>query len=415
MYSNRVSKIKVSPIKQIELLASKIPGVVSLAQGIPSFDTPEEIKNNVKAALDKGLTPKYTVPPGLPILREVIEKKLAESEMFYDFETEIIVTCGAVEALTATFFAIIDQGDEVIIPTPSYTTYQEIVKLSGAKPIFTNLDEESGWQFNMEDFTSKISKKTKAVIVCNPNNPTGSILSKDQLIEIGHLAVKNNFFIILDEVYKDFIYRNIDYFSLATETQFRKKIIRIFSLSKSYAMTGWRIAFLHSDKKNIEQILKVHDNLVTCAPTISQYAAIAALESGEQSVMKFKKIYQQRLNLICQKLDELKDIFSYQKPSSSYFVFPKILTQEGRDSWQFCLDILNIAKVALVPGIAFGPNGEGHVRMSFGRDEETIIEAFKRLKKYFTPSPRNPHSFHLGHGSINSPQNESYVQQLGSE
>lgn len=383
MYSSRVSKIKVSPIKQIELLASKIPGVVSLAQGIPSFDTPEVIKNNVKAALDKGFSAKYTIPPGLPILREVIEKKLSQEGMDYDFETEIIVTCGAIEALTSTLLAIINSGDEVILPSPSYTSYQEIVKLSQGTPVFTNLVEATGWQFDLDDFKQKITDKTKAVIICNPNNPTGTILSQEQLLIIGQLAKEHNFFVILDEVYKDFIYQSSDFFSLAENPEFRKNVIRIFSLSKSYAMTGWRIAFLHSDKENTAEILKVHDSLVTCAPTISQYAAIAALERAEEDVNRFQTIYQKRLQLICKNLDDLSDIFSYQKPSSSYFVFPKILMEERSDSWQFCLDILKKAKVALVPGIAFGPSGEGYVRMSFGRDEETIIEAFKRLKKYF--------------------------------
>ncbi|MBU1165095.1 aminotransferase class I/II-fold pyridoxal phosphate-dependent enzyme [Patescibacteria group bacterium] len=383
MYSKRVAKIKVSPIKQIELLASKIPGVVSLAQGIPSFDTPANIKNNVKAALDKGLTPKYTVPPGLPLLREVIERKLAEEGMKYDFETEIIVTCGAIEALTSTFLSVLDEGDEVILPSPSYTTYQEVIKLASGTPVFTWLNEESGWQFDLEDFRQKISKKTKAVLICNPNNPTGTILSKEQLLTIADLSVEHNFFIILDEVYKDFIYNDIEFFSLATQSKYRKNIIRVFSLSKSYAMTGWRIAFLHSDKQNTAEILKVHDSLVTCAPTVSQYGAITALEEGSDSIKQFQVIYQKRLNLICKELDKLKNIFSYQRPSSAYFVFPKVLMEEGIDSWQFCVEILEKAKVALVPGIAFGPSGEGHIRMSFGRDEATIKEAFIRLKKYF--------------------------------
>ncbi len=426
---SRTQKINLSPIKTIELLASQIPDVISLAQGVPSFDTPEVVKKAAIKALNRGAVAKYSLTYGLPELRETIEQKLAEEGMYYDFEKEIIVTAGSIEAITAALIAIIDaKKDEVILFSPSYTSYAEAVKVSGGKPVFVNLIEEDGWKINFKSLERKINKKTAAILFCNPNNPTGTIFSREDLLKIADLAEKNKFFILSDEVYKDFVYedspaflaesrlvrpsepppldsrsvgsqlrfetepdgtlrhsvRNTEessFFSLAQIPELRKRVIRIFSLSKAYAMTGWRIGFLHSDEENVKEILKIHDSLVTCAPVVSQYAAMAALDFADPEIEKFRKQYQERRDLICAHLDELSDLFSYQKPQGSYFVFPKLLPK--RDSWQFALSLLDKSHVAVVPGVAFGPNGEGHIRMSFGRSERDINEAFKRIKEYF--------------------------------
>lgn len=380
---SRTQKINLSPIKQIELLASKIPDVVSLAQGVPSFDTPEVVKKAAIKALNRGAVAKYSLTYGLPELRETIEQKLAEDGMYCDFEKEIIVTAGSIEAITAALIAIIDaKKDEVILFSPSYTSYSEAVKVSGGKPVFVNLIENEGWRIDFKSLERRISKKTAAILFCNPNNPTGTIFPKKDLLRIADLAEKKKFFIISDEVYKDFVYDDkSNLFSLAQIPELRKTVIRVFSLSKAYAMTGWRIGFLHSDEENVKEILKIHDSLVTCAPVISQYAAMAALDFADSEIEKFRQEYQNRRDLICQHLDELSDFFSYQKPQGSYFVFPKLLPK--RDSWQFALDLLGKSHVAVVPGVAFGPNGEGHIRMSFGRSEKDIGEAFKRIKEHF--------------------------------
>jgi aminotransferase len=305
------------------------------------------------------------------------------------------VTAGSIEAITATLIAIIDnKKDEVILFSPSYTSYAEAVKVSGGKPVFVNLVENDGWRIDFKSLERKINSRTAAILFCNPNNPTGTVFPKKDLLKIAALAEKKKFFILSDEVYKDFIYdepdaklqidanaTNINFFSLAQIPELRKRVIRIFSLSKAYAMTGWRIGFLHSDEEVVKEILKVHDSLVTCAPVISQYAAIAALDFGDKEIEKFHQQYQERRDLICRHLDDLKDFFSYQKPNSSYFVFPKLLPK--RDSWKFALDLLKKAYVAVVPGIAFGPSGESHIRMSFGRSEKDINKAMRRIKKFF--------------------------------
>jgi aspartate/methionine/tyrosine aminotransferase len=385
----RTKNLKLSIIKDIELRASTYPDCISLAQGVPSFDTPECIKRRVERALKKGVVAKYSLCPGLPELRELIEISLARENMFYDWQKEIIVTAGSIEAITASILTITTPGDEIIIPDPSYTSYQEVIKLAGCIPIFAPLDEESSWSLNIDSIKNKITQKTKAIFFCNPNNPTGTIFNQEQLRQLGAIAKQNNLFIISDEVYKNFVYDENNFYSLAEDSNLRDRVIRIFSFSKAYAMTGWRIAYLHSDESVISEILKVHDALVTCAPVISQYAAMGALEMGKQEVLKFRQQYLKRRDLICTHLDKTKQVFTYQKPNSSYFVFPKVninfLNNKINESfsWFFSIDLLQRAQVATVPGIAFGPNGENHIRLNFGRNEEDINRSFDRIEKIF--------------------------------
>ena len=365
----------------MELRASKIPGVVSLAQGIPSFDTPEPIKQKAIKAIEKGMVAKYSLSPGIPELREAIEENLAQDGMFYDFDSEIIVTAGAIEAITATLITILEPNDEVLIPSPTYTSYQEAIKVAGGKAVFVDLIEDEGWAFSIKNFEEKINSHTKAIFFCNPNNPTGTIYTKKQLLALAELAQKHNLYIITDEVYKDFIYTDEKFFSLAQIPKLRKRIIRIFSFSKSHSMTGWRVGFVHSDSNIIKEILKIHDSLITCAPVVSQYAALGALEMDKNITKFYNQKYLKRRKLICDRLDNLKEIFSYQKPNSSYFVFPKYNLK--KDSKTFAIELLENAKVTVVPGVAFGPNGENHIRLSFGRTSEDINKAFDRIDKYF--------------------------------
>ena len=386
---NRTKDLKLSIIKQIELKASKYADVVSLAQGIPNFDTPQSIKGRVENALRRGAVAKYSLSPGLPELREQIEISLARGNMFYDWEKEILITAGSIEGITATILAISEAGDEIVIPEATYTSYREVIILAGCNPVFVPLDEEGGWAFDLEKYEKAITPKTKAIFYCNPNNPTGTIYSKEQLLGLAELAKKHDLFLISDEVYKDFIYteNKNKLFSLAEIPELRRKVIRIFSFSKAYALTGWRVGYVHSDESIIKEIVKVHDCLVTCAPTISQYAALGALEMGDSDLEYFIKEFKKRRDLICDRLDDLKHIFSYVRPNSAYYVFPEINARylEGKKdpSWDFALEILDKAQVAVVPGFAFGPNGEGHLRISFGRSEDDINKAFDRLDRHF--------------------------------
>ncbi len=409
----RTKNLKLSIIKQMEIRASQYPDVISLAQGIPSFDTPSGIKRRVERALERGVVAKYSLSPGLPELRELIELSLARENMFYDWQKEIIITAGSIEGITATILAITEPGDEIIILDPTYTTYREVITLAGCKSAYASLDEENGWTLDLKKIEDAITPKTKAIFYCNPNNPTGTIYSRDELLKLAQLAQEHNLYIISDEVYKDFVFTNLNefetnnsesnnnkIFSLAEMPKYRKKVIRIFSFSKAYAMTGWRVGYLHSDESVVKEILKVHDCLVTCAPVISQYAAMGALEMGESDLKLFISEFKKHRDLICARLDKLGNIFSYIKPNSAYYVFSRLLRPaggyggqapslyegEGRgevNSWQFALNLLDKIQVAVVPGSAFGPAGEGHIRLNFGRSEEDIERAFDRMEDYF--------------------------------
>jgi aminotransferase len=395
-------KINLSPIKDMELRASRIPGVVSLAQGVPSFDTPEPIKRAAIDAIEKGKVAKYSLAPGLLELREVITQKLELENKFFDFEEEVIVTAGSIEAITATMLAILSPGDEVLIPDPTYTSYQPAIKVAGGVPVFVPLDEQNHWAFDIAELEKRITPKTKALLFCNPNNPTGTIFTRNQLHAVAQLSIKHNFYILSDEVYKDFIFDSDEsFYSLAEMRGIRDRLIYIFSFSKAYAMTGWRIAYLATHHDLAKKILGIHDALVTCAPVVSQYAALAALEMADEELAKYHAIYKNRRDLICQRLDKLKNIFEYQRPDSAYFVFPRIKEdilqkivpnppasireafRAGGGSKEFAIELLEKAKVATVPGAAFGPVGENHIRMCFGRSEEDINIAFDRIEKYF--------------------------------
>lgn len=388
----RTKNLRLSIIKQIELESSKYPDAISLAQGIPSFDTPDCIKRRVEKALRRGVVAKYSLSPGLPELRELIEEKLAGENMFYDWESEILITVGTIEGITATIMAITEPGDEIIIPEPTYTSYREVILLAGCKPVYVPLNETKGWAFEIEQFEKAITSKTKAIFYCNPNNPTGTIYTKEQLLKLADLAVKHDLFLISDEVYKDFIFNEQNIFSLAELKELRKRVIRLYGFSKAYAMTGWRVGYLHSDKSIVKEIIKVHDSLVTCAPVISQYAAMGALEMGKKDVVNFNNQYIKRRNLICERLDKLKHVFEYVRPESAYYVFPKIVdaskllnASKGNpvNSWDFAFELIKKAHVATVPGSAFGQNGESHIRLSFGRSEDDINKAFDRIDKIF--------------------------------
>ena len=392
----------------MELRASRIPGVVSLAQGVPSFDTPEMIKRAAIEAIEKGKVAKYSLAPGLLELREVIAHHLEQENKFFDFEEEVIVTAGSIEAITATMLAILSPGDEVLIPDPTYTSYQPAIKVAGGVPVFVPLDEKKHWAFDIAELEKRITPKTKALLFCNPNNPTGTIFTRNQLHAVAQLAIKHNFCILSDEVYKDFVYvdnkgltfplsdkssnssrSNLSLYSLAEMRGIRDRLIYIFSFSKAYAMTGWRIAYLATHHELAKKILGVHDALVTCAPVVSQYAALAALEMADDELVKYHTIYKKRRDLICRRLDKLKNVFEYQKPDSAYFVFPRIKEEvlqkivSGGGSKEFAIELLEKAKVATVPGAAFGPVGENHIRMCFGRSEEDINTAFDRMEKFF--------------------------------
>ncbi|MDA1317500.1 MAG: pyridoxal phosphate-dependent aminotransferase [bacterium] len=371
----------LSAIKRIENRAKQIPGVISLAQGIPSLPSHHLIRNEVIDAMLNNKVDKYSPPAGLLEMRTFISQKLAEKNMEYSHEHEIIVTAGGIEALSATMLALLKHGDEVIILTPAYPNYERIILMAGGKPIMVPLSEKGGWILDLSLLKKRISRRTKAIILCSPNNPTGSVLSEKQLRTIGILAQRHKFLVICDDIYEHFYFGDNAPFNLCTQNQFKKQIIRIVSFSKDFSLSGWRIGFIHADNEHISKILSIHDNLINCAPVISQYAGLAALKNEKVILNEYMEIYRKRRKIMGDCLESLSEYVQFTWPNGAYYFFPKIIG--ATDVEGLCFDILEKAKVAVVPGDDFGAGGKGHIRLCFGKSEEEIIEGMKRLEQYF--------------------------------
>ncbi len=300
-------------------------------------------------------------------------------------DDEILITAGATEGLMATILSLLtSQQDEIIIPTPSYSAYFKIVESVRGKPVFLPLNENNGWNLDIFLLEKSITKKTAALLLCNPNNPTGSMYSKKELLEICVMAKKKNVMVILDEVYGNMLFDNNELYTPCVTDEFKETIIRVVSFSKDFSLTGWRVAFLHSHKKIIQKILPIHDALVNCAPVISQYAAFAALENRKRILKNNKAIYTENRELMKKYLDSLANYISYQVPKGSYFFFPRLLKEQS--SIAFCLKLLEKEQIAVVPGSDFGPGGENHIRLCFGRSKKDIIKGMEGLTRYLVNS-----------------------------
>jgi len=380
--SNRVKQIPKSAIHEMTRLSKQVPDVAFLSWAKPTADTPEHIKEAAISAIKKGLVGGYSETPGLPELREEIVVKLERDNNIEANLSQILITVGAIEGLAAAVMALIDPGDEVILPTPTYSTHIRQVRIASGKPVLVPLIEKEGFQWDIEAVEKAITPRTKAIMYCSPNNPTGTSFSREQISQLAELALKKNLMIITDEAYEYFVFDGLKHFSIASIPEMRKNVVSCYTFTKTYAMTGWRIGYLHANEDLIPQISKVHIPMAICAPVVSQYAALAALQGPQDCVAQFRDHYLETRNLMCRRLDNLKSVFEYQKPTGSYLMFPKILLKEGRDSAKFCKKLLREARVSTTPGIAFGPTGEGHLRISFCVPEAEINKAFDRIEEY---------------------------------
>lgn len=381
--SDRVQNIIMSPIKEMMVLASEKENTVSLAQGVPSTDTPKHIKDAACAAIQGSVAGKYSMLYGIKELREALAIRLNEQRNAnIEPLKEICITAGAMESLAAIALTIINPDDEVILLSPVYSPMIEHVRLCGGKPVFVNLNEEEEWGIDLEKLESAITKKTKTIIFSNPMNPTGAVLSEDELKQIAKIAVKNNVFIISDETYNFLVYDGLPYFSLISMPDLKKNLISIGSFSKNYAMTGYRCGYVVAEEGIINQMSKIHDGLVVCAPVVSQFAALAALRGPQDCAKEMKEDMQSKRDLMCERLDRLSSVFSYIKPKGAYYIMAKIL-KPAESSFDFAIDLLNNTGVVTVPGGAFGPLGDKYLRFSFGGSREAINEAFDRMERYF--------------------------------
>lgn len=355
-------------------------GVVSLSQGIPFVASDELIREDVVRAIFDNKVDRYSDPRGILELRTEISNLLFDECMSYS-EEEIIVSVGAIEGLSSVFLSLLSkEKNEVIIPTPTYSAYFRVVDVAKGKTVPFVLDEKNDWELDIEQFEKKITSRTAAILICNPNNPTGSIYSRETLIKLSQTAKKHNIYLVVDEVYKNMIYGDATIYTPGIDDSFRKNIIRVVSFSKDFSLTGWRVGFFHSDKEIIEKILPVHDALVNCTPVISQYAALSALTNQEMILAKVKSIYNRQRIITAEYLNQLGDFLTYKMPKGSYYFFPKLMYV--KNSAEFCLDLLVKENVALVPGSDFGKGGEGHVRICFGRAEDDVRKGMEYLTRY---------------------------------
>jgi aminotransferase len=366
--SKRTASIQVSAIKQLPVIASQLPNTISLGQGIPDVPTPGYIRDGVIELLRTTVdVNKYSLQPGLPALRQTLAERLQRSV------DEICITAGAMEGLLSTLFSVIDPGDEAIVFDPGYASHIEQIKLADGVPVFVP---------NCAALAAAITNKTKVIIVCQPGNPTGAVLSAADLKLISDLAIQHNLVIISDETYDFLVYDNVPYSSLLTIPEIQDRLVVTKSFSKQYAMTGWRVGYVVAPIAIIQEIFKVHDANVICAPAISQYAALIALTGQPYpDDVDIKQVLTERRAVICAELDLLPDLFSYEKPQGAYYILAKYL-KTNLSSWDFCLKLLYETGVITIPGSAFGPSGEGHIRFAFGGKPSDIQQAFERIKQW---------------------------------
>jgi aminotransferase len=382
LFSHRVQQIEKSAIHEMTRLSKEIDDVAFLSWAKPTSGTPAHINRAAIQAIEQGLTGGYSPSDGLAALRQEIVAKLQRDNQIEATIAQVLVTVGAIEGLAAAVMAAIDPGDEVILPSPTYSTHIRQVQMASGVPVLVPLLEEDGFALDTEAIQRAITPRTRAMLFCTPSNPTGTVFAEPALRELARLALAHDLTIITDEAYEYFVFDDHEHFSLASMPEMARHVISCFTFTKTYAMTGWRIGYLHAHEDWIPHIKKAHIPFAICAPVVSQYAALAALQGPQDCVDEFRAHYRTTRDLMCQRLDALPDTFSYQTPGGSYLMFPRILVKEGRDSTSFCKRLLREARVSTTPGIAFGPTGESHMRLSFCVPEETINKAFDRIERF---------------------------------
>lgn len=379
-FNKQLDKIQVSLIRQFDQAISEIPGVLRLTLGEPDFTTPDHVKEVAKRAIDQDQS-YYTGMSGLLTLRQAASDFVKEKyQLDYNPENEILVTIGATEALSATLTAILEEGDKVLLPAPAYPGYEPIVNLVGAEIVEIDTTE-NGFVLMPEMLEKAILEqgdKLKAVILNYPANPTGITYSREQLEALAAVLRKYEIFVVCDEVYSELTYTGENHVSLGT--MLRDQAIIINGLSKSHAMTGWRLGFIFAPANFTAQLIKSHQYLVTAANTMAQHAAVEALTAGKDDAEPMKKEYIQRRDYIIDKMTKLG--FEIIKPDGAFYIFAKIPAGYNQDSFAFLKDFAQKKAVAFIPGAAFGQYGEGYVRLSYAASMETISEAMKRLEEY---------------------------------
>lgn len=383
--SKAVSEISISAIKEMAMRSARVEDAASLTWGVPSFRTPAHIRRAIEAAIEADPDiGKYALPDGLAELRRLAAKAHYQATgIEVDADENIIITAGNMQGLNALFHTVLDPGDEIIVTDPGFASHFQQIRLCGGKPVHWAMDEAQGWALDIDALPGLIGARTKALVLVTPSNPTGKIFSEAELRRIGAIARDAGILVILDDPYSHFTYENAQrYFNLSSVPELRDTVAYLFTFSKTYAMSGWRLAYMILPDGLKREVLKVHDATIICTPRVSQVAGITALSEPPVHLQEFEAVLARRRELICARLDAVPHVFDYVKPEGAYYVFPRILVPH-EDSRSFAIRLLEEARVTVTPGRAFGPSGEGHVRMAYCVDEATIERAFNRIESHF--------------------------------
>lgn len=377
--SDKIMTIKPSGIRKFFDLVSEMKDAISLGVGEPDFDTPWRIREEGIYTLEKGKT-YYTSNSGLMDLRIEISRYLERRfGLNYDAEKEIIVTVGGSEGIDLAFRAMLNPGDEVIIPEPCYVSYVPCVTLADGVPVTVNLKEENDFKLTKEQLLSAITPRTKILVLAFPNNPTGAVMTKEELEEIAEVVKEKDIFVVSDEIYAELSYGNTRHCSIASIDGMKERTIVINGFSKAHAMTGWRLGYACGPEVIIKQMLKIHQFAIMCAPTNSQYAAVEALRECDDAVEEMRNEYDRRRRFMLSKLRGMG--LKVFEPYGAFYIFPNI-AEFGLTSDEFATRFLTEEKVAVVPGTAFGDCGEGFLRMSYASSLSNLKTAMERLEKF---------------------------------
>ena len=377
--ADKVVEIKPSGIRKFFDIVSEMKDAISLGVGEPDFDTPWSIREEGIYALEKGRT-YYTSNSGLLELRKEISAYLNRKyNLKYDPVKETVVTVGGSEAIDLAFRAMLNPGDEVIIPKPCYVSYDPCVVLADGVPVSVDLREEDEFKLTKELLLSAITPKTKILVLAFPNNPTGAVMTREELEEIAKVVIEKDIFVVSDEIYAELTYGDITHCSIASIEGMKERTIVINGFSKAFSMTGWRLGYACGPEMIMSQMLKIHQFAIMCAPTNSQYAAVEALKNCDTEVQKMKEEYDRRRKFMLSRLRGMG--LKCFEPFGAFYIFPNI-SEFGMTSDEFATRFLNEERVAAVPGTAFGDCGEGFLRMSYASSLDNLKTAMERLENF---------------------------------
>ncbi len=378
LFAKRNAGVEWSGIRIMFALADQVDGVVNLGIGQPDFDTPEHIRDAAKIGLDQGFT-RYPPAAGFQDLREAVAKKVyEENKLVADPESEIFISVGAMQGIFNVMLHLVNQGDEVIVVDPGYDYYSQI-RLFGGVPVRVAAKEENGFKIDPADVKKAVSPKTKAIILNTPSNPTGAVFDRDILEKVAAICREHQIMVISDEPYEHIMFDGNEHLSIGSFEGMKDLTVSIYTLSKSYAMTGWRVGYVVANKAIIDEMEKLMEHMVSGVTAVAQRAALAAITGSQNCVAKMVERYTARREIVYQGLNSIDGI-SCLKPESTFYAFPNI-SSFGMSSWDFAKQMVKEHKVAVVPGTVFGENGEGFVRISFATSSQNLEEALERIKK----------------------------------